>query len=72
VSVIVEQNGRREQGYSGGGGRFGLDELLRGDEPFEHGREAVRQALVNLDAVAAAGGVDARGTGFRLARYSAA
>jgi len=51
VSVIVEQNGRREQGYSGGGGRFGLDELLRGDTPFEHGREAVRQALVNLDAV---------------------
>ena len=48
VSVIAEHNGRREQGYSGGGGRFGLDELLRGDEPFWHGREAVRQALVNL------------------------
>ncbi|MDB6082130.1 MAG: tldD [Gammaproteobacteria bacterium] len=56
VSVIVEHNGRREQGYSGGGGRYGLDELLRGDEPFEHGREAVRQALVNLDAVAAPAG----------------
>src|SRR6202140_5288847 len=25
VSVIVEHNGRREQGYSGGGGRFGLE-----------------------------------------------
>ena len=56
VSVIVEQGGRREQGYSGGGGRFGLDELLRGDEPFAHGREAVRQALVNLEAVAAPAG----------------
>jgi len=56
VSVIVEHNGRREQGYSGGGGRFGLDELLRGDQPFEHGREAVRQALVNLEAVAAPAG----------------
>jgi TldD protein len=56
VSVIVEHNGRREQGYSGGGGRFGLDELLRGEEPFHHGREAVRQALVNLDAVAAPAG----------------
>src|SRR6202142_3210711 len=56
VSVIVEQNGRREQGYSGGGGRFGLNELLQGDAPFEHGREAVRQALVNLDAVAAPAG----------------
>jgi len=56
VSVIVEHNGRREQGYSGGGGRFGLNELLQGDEPIEHGREAVRQALVNLEAVAAPAG----------------
>ena len=56
VSVIVEHNGRREQGYSGGGGRFGLEELLRGEEPFVHGREAVRQALVNLEAVAAPAG----------------
>src|ERR1700674_5423296 len=56
VSVIVERNGRREQGYSGGGGRFGLDEMLRGEDPFVHGREAVRQALVNLEAVAAPAG----------------
>ena len=56
VSVIVEQGGRREQGYSGGGGRFGLDELLRGAAPLDHGREAVRQALVNLDAVPAPAG----------------
>src|SRR5271170_1206033 len=56
VSVIVEQNGRREQGYSGGGGRYGLDELLRGEVPFDFAREAVRQALVNLEAVAAPAG----------------
>jgi len=56
VSVIVEQNGRREQGYSGGGGRFGLDQLLNGEVPFNHGAEAVRQALVNLEAVAAPAG----------------
>lgn len=56
VSVIVEHNGRREQGYSGGGGRIGLDELLRGDSGLAHGREAVRQALVNLEAVAAPAG----------------
>jgi TldD protein len=56
VSVIVEQDGRREQGYSGGGGRFGLNELLKGDDALWHGREAVRQALVNLDAVAAPAG----------------
>ena len=54
--TFVEQNGRREQGYSGGGGRFGLDELLQGDEALAHGREAVRQALVNLEAVAAPAG----------------
>jgi len=55
VSVIVEQNGRREQGYSGGGGRFGLDELLQ-EGDFVHAREAVRQALVNLEAVPAPAG----------------
>jgi len=56
VSVIVEHDGRREQGYSGGGGRFGLNELLEGGDPLAHGREAVRQALVNLEAVAAPAG----------------
>jgi TldD protein len=56
VSVIVEHDGRREQGYSGGGGRFGLNELMQGDDPVAHGREAVRQALVNLEAVAAPAG----------------
>src|SRR5258705_1782431 len=56
VTVIVEDKGRREQGYSGGGGRFGLDELLAGDRPLSFVREAVRQALVNLEAVAAPAG----------------
>ncbi|HTY95331.1 MAG TPA: metalloprotease TldD [Steroidobacteraceae bacterium] len=56
VSVIVEQNGRREQGYSGCGGRFTLRELVAGERPLQLGREAVRQALVNLDAVAAPAG----------------
>src|SRR6201996_5044082 len=56
VSVLVEQNGRREQGYSGMGGRFSLAELVKGDRPLELGREAVRQALVNLEAVPAPAG----------------
>jgi TldD protein len=56
VSVIVEQNGRREQGYSGSGGRFTLPELVAGDKPLALAREAVRQALVNLDAVPAPAG----------------
>jgi TldD protein len=56
VSVIVEENGRREQGFAGGGGRFGYDWFLEEDRAFEFGREAVRQALVNLEAVAAPAG----------------
>jgi len=56
VSVIVEQSGRREQGYAGSGGRFTLAELVAGDKPLALGREAVRQALVNLESVAAPAG----------------
>jgi TldD protein len=56
VSVIVEQNGRREQGYAGGGGRFGYEHFLRDDRAFALAREAVRQALVNLEAVDAPAG----------------
>jgi TldD protein len=56
VSVIVEENGKREQGYAGGGGRFGYDYFLEGGRPIEYAREAVRQALVNLDAIPAPAG----------------
>jgi len=56
VSVIVEQNGRREQGYSGCGGRYSLADLVAEDRPLQLGREAVRQALVNLEAIAAPAG----------------
>lgn len=55
VSVIAEQNGRREQGFSGGGGRFGLDAVTL-ERALSHAREAVRQALVNLEAVPAPAG----------------
>ncbi|MGD2055469.1 MAG: metalloprotease TldD [Gammaproteobacteria bacterium] len=56
VSVIVEQNGRREQGSTGGGGRSGYDFFLEQDRALDYAREAVRQALVNLDAVDAPAG----------------
>ena len=56
VSVIVEENGRREQGFSGGGGRRSYDYFLDSDRALDFGREAVRQALVNLEAVAAPAG----------------
>ncbi|WP_299406196.1 metalloprotease TldD [uncultured Roseobacter sp.] len=53
VSVIVEQNGRRESGSAGGGGRVGLDGLLDPTDWQAKTREALRVACVNLDAVAA-------------------
>jgi TldD protein len=57
VNVIVEQNGRREQGSSGGGARRALDFFLEEDRALSYAREAVRQALVNLEAVAAPAGM---------------
>jgi len=54
--VLVGQDGRREQGYAGAGGRYSGAELVAGDKPLELAREAVRQALVNLEAVPAPAG----------------
>jgi TldD protein len=51
VHVIVESNGRREQGSAGGGGRFGYGWLQADERALEFARDAVRQALVNLEAV---------------------
>ena len=49
LQVIAEENGRREQGVAGGGGRFSYayftDEVLQ-----EYAQKAVHQAVVNLDA----------------------
>jgi len=56
VTVIVEANGRRESGSAGGGGRFGYRYFLESNRGADYAREAVRQALVNLDAVDAPAG----------------
>ena len=56
VSVLVEHNGRREQGYCGAGGRYEFSRFLQGDRWKELVSEAVRSALVNLDAVPAPAG----------------
>jgi TldD protein len=50
VTVIAEQAGRREQGSDGGGGRFNYAELLHDSGWRRFADEAVRQALVNLEA----------------------
>jgi len=57
VSVIVEQNGRRESGSAGGGGRVGLNGLLESADWQAKTREALRIACVNLEAVPAPAGV---------------
>ena len=55
LQVIVEQDGRREQGSAGGGGRFDYGHF--GDERLrEYARLAVDQALTNLHAQPAPAG----------------
>jgi TldD protein len=56
VSVIIEHQGRREQGYAGGGGRFAYSEFLAGERWRDLVREAVRTAQVNLESVPAPAG----------------
>ena len=51
VQVIVEEGGRREQAGSGGGSRTGLEFFLKEERALGYAREAVRQALVNLEAI---------------------
>jgi len=57
VSVIVEENGRRETGSMGGGGRMGLTGLIDAEHWQNATREALRIALVNLRAEPAPAGV---------------
>lgn len=55
LQVIAEENGRREQGVAGGGGRFDYayftDDILR-----DYAAKAVHQAVINLDARSAPAG----------------
>ncbi|XWY19805.1 metalloprotease TldD [Bisgaard Taxon 45] len=61
ISVLVEQDGKRERGSAGAGGRVGLDWFFateKGEIRTVHfAKEAVRQALVNLSAIAAPAGM---------------
>ncbi|MET0086324.1 MAG: metalloprotease TldD [Sedimenticola sp.] len=56
VHVIVEESGRREQGSSGGGARQAFQFFLDEERALGYAREAVRQALVNLEAQPAPAG----------------
>ena len=55
VQVIAQQDGRREDGYAGGGGRFGMDELSD-DLLKKLAAQAVHAALTNLAAKPAPAG----------------
>lgn len=57
VNVIVEDKGRRENASCGGGGRFGYQEFFRDGLGLSYATGAVREALINLDAVNAPAGV---------------
>ncbi|MBT4837336.1 MAG: metalloprotease TldD [Methylococcales bacterium] len=48
ISVIAEDKNGREQGSSGGGGRYSFETLLENNRIESFTQEAVRQALVNL------------------------
>jgi TldD protein len=56
VTVIVVENGRREQASMGGGGRSDYNYFIDQNVALEYGKEAVRQALVNLEAEEAPAG----------------
>jgi len=56
VTVIVERDGRRETASHGGGGRTGYLALFGDGRPEHIADEALRQALVSLDAVDAPAG----------------
>ena len=55
VSVVAESGGKRQGGSGGGGGRFGLDYFVQ-HSPESHAQEAVRVALVMLEAEEAPAG----------------
>ncbi|PMH39876.1 metalloprotease TldD [Vibrio sp. 10N.286.49.B3] len=60
ISVLAQRGDRRERGSSGGGGRFTYDYFLNDENGMQiayyYADEAIRQALVNLEAEAAPAG----------------
>jgi TldD protein len=71
VSCIAEENGKRQSGYQGGGGRRSLDIFSDDLNPGAIARESARQAVLQLNAIDAPAGPMEVVLG-RLAGYSAA
>jgi len=57
VTCIAEENGQRQAGSFGGGGRVGFEFYHEGDQHLRFAREAAREAILNLSAVEAPAGV---------------
>ncbi len=57
VQVIAEENGRRERGHCGGGGRSGYEFFIAGQTGIQYVEKAVKQALTNLTAEEAPAGI---------------
>ncbi len=56
VSVILEENNRREQGYAGGGSRSSLDYFMDNTIAIDLAKEAIRLAAIQLKAKPAPAG----------------
>lgn len=57
VQVVVEKDGRREKGNAGGGLRGDYQHFIQNNLAEKYAKEAVRQALVNLEAIDAPAGI---------------
>jgi len=57
VTCIAEENGNRQIGTYGGGGRVGLQYFQEGDRYLDYARQAAREAILNLSAVDAPAGI---------------
>ena len=71
VQIVAEQNGRRETGYHGLGGRYLYGRLFEEAQWNRAIDEALRQALVNLEFGRRAGRRNAGRAGPRLGRRAA-
>ncbi|MBK6317107.1 MAG: metalloprotease TldD [Blastocatellia bacterium] len=56
IHCIADDDGNRQVGRSGGGGRCGLDHFVGGDSPEAYAADAARQAIGQIEAVEAPSG----------------
>lgn len=57
ITCIAEENGNRQVGSFGGGGRVGFEFYREHDRHLDYAREAAREAILNLSAIDAPAGI---------------